>query len=254
MKTYYFLFLSFIVYAFLGWLLEVLYHIYTEKRFINRGFLYGPICPIYGFSAVLFILVLNPFKNNIILVFIYGSLIASFLELITGYFLDWLFNTKWWDYSNEKFNFKGYICIKFSIYWGLIAVIFMNLIHPQVFKIINFINNRYGEKIYSILFALILIDSVLTLNSLYELRNIYIELHEILSEIKSNIDKLNRSLPLDAKNKIENRIELLLEMRERVLNRISFKQKLLIRSYPTLKSSKFNNALSNIIEKHKLNK
>ncbi|MCX7951565.1 MAG: putative ABC transporter permease [Clostridiales bacterium] len=254
MKTYYFLFLCFIVYSFLGWLLEVLYHIYTQKRFINRGFLYGPICPIYGFSAVLFIILLNPFKNNPISVFLLGSLIASFLELITGYILDLLFNTKWWDYSNEKLNFKGYICARFSVYWGLIAVIFMDLVHPEVFKLINFINTRYGEKIYSVLFALILIDSVLTLNSLYELKNIYIELHDILSEIKSNMDKLNRSLPYDAKTKIENRIESLLEMRERVLNRISFKQKLLIRSYPTLRSKRFSNALSHIIEKYKLHK
>lgn len=254
MQTYYFLFLSFIVYAFLGWTLEVLYHIYKQRRFINRGFLYGPICPIYGFSAVLFILVLNPFKDNIILVFIIGSLIASIMELITGYVLDLLFNTKWWDYSNEKYNFKGYVCARFSIYWGFIAIVFTQLIHPQVYKIIYFINNRYGEKIYSILFALILIDSVLTLNSLYELKNIYIELQDILSEIKNNLENLNRSLPLEAKNKIENRIESLLEMRERVLKRISFKQKLLIRSYPELKSVRFNSALSHIIEKYKLHK
>lgn len=254
LKTYYFLFLSFIIYSFLGWIIEVLYHIYKEKHFINRGFLYGPVCPIYGTSAVLLILSLTPFKNNYILVFIIGAIIVSILEYFTGYVLEMLFNTRWWDYSKEKFNINGYVCARFSIYWGIFSVILISIIHPNISNLIYFFNDRYGEKIYSILFALLVMDSVLTVKSLFDLKDIYKELQEILIEIKNNIEKLklNATISTEAKLKLENKIEALTEIKERILRRLSFKHKLLIRSYPKLKSNKFEGALSQIIEKYKL--
>lgn len=253
MNKLYYLFLSFLIYSFFGWTIEVLYHIYKDKRFINRGFLYGPICPIYGFSAVVFIIALTPFRNNFIITFIIGSLIASIIEYITGYFLEILFHSKWWDYSNEKLNIKGYVCLKFSIYWGVFAVIFMKLIHPKINNIILFISDKYGEWVYNLLFACILIDAVLTINSLFELKSIYIELQEILTEIKNTLDKLSESVSIETKIKLENKIESLNFIKEKVLNRLSFKQKLLLRSYPKIKSYKFESALQHIKEKYKLN-
>lgn len=253
LNRFYYLFLSFIIYSFFGWTIEVLYHIYKNKRFINRGFLYGPVCPIYGFSAVVFIISLTPFKNSFILTFLIGSIIASIIEYITGYLLEIFFHSKWWDYSNEMFNIKGYICLKFSIYWGIFAVLFMNIIHPKINNVILFISEKYGEGLYNILFACILIDAVLTINSLFELKSIYIELQEILTETKNTLDKLSEAVSAETKLKLENRIENLNFIKEKILNRLNFKQKLLLRSYPKIKSNKFENALQHIKEKYRIN-
>jgi len=245
LARYYYLFLCFIFYSFLGWIIEVLYHIYKDKRFINRGFLYGPICPIYGFSAIILIITLENIKHPLV-IFIIGSIVASIIEYITGYLLELFFNTKWWDYSNEKFNIKGYICLKFSIYWGLFSLIFIKLIHPNVSSFVTILNQKYGEILYNILFIIFLIDALLTLNSLLELKSIFIELQEILNEIKSVIDKRNEIIKLETN--LEYKIESLIYLKNRVLNRLSFKQRMLIKSYPRLKSIKFNNELQQIIQ------
>ncbi|WDC83760.1 putative ABC transporter permease [Caloramator sp. mosi_1] len=253
MNKFYYIFLSFLIYAFFGWIIEVLYHIYKDKRFINRGFLYGPICPIYGFSAVVFIITLAPFKNNPLIVFLIGLVIASIIEYLTGYLLEVLFHSKWWDYSNERFNIKGYVCLKFSVYWGVFAVIFMNLIHPKIDKLILCINEKFNIWIYNVLLTCILLDALLTINNLFKLKSIYIELQDILTEIKSTIEKLSETVSIEARLKLESRIETLSYVKEKILSKLSFKQKLLLRSYPKIKSNKFENALQHIKERYKLN-
>ncbi|CDF58266.1 putative ABC transporter permease [Thermobrachium celere] len=245
MERYHYLFLCFIFYSFLGWIIEVLYHIYKDKRFINRGFLYGPICPIYGFSAVILIITLGKYKNPL-LIFIIGSLIASIIEYITGYLLELFFHTKWWDYSNEKYNIKGYICLKFSIYWGAFSLVFIKLIHPNVSKIITTINQKYGEIVYNIILVIFIMDTLYTINSLIELKSIFIELKEILDEIKNTIEMRNEMIKLE--NNLEGRIENLIYLKNKILNRLSFKQKLLIKSYPKIKSIKFENELQHVIQ------
>lgn len=246
MNTYYYLFYSFIFYAFFGWVLEVIFHIFTQKKFINRGFLYGPICPIYGVSAVFFIVFLSRFNNNYILIFLGGALLASLIELITGYLMEVLFNSKWWDYSNERFNIKGYICLKFSIIWGLLSVVFMKFINPLVSRVVFFIMRNFGEVLYSFLFAGLIIDIVLTVNSLIAFKALFKELQEILLETKSNMEELKENLALEVKEKIEGRIGYLSDVKERLIGRISQRHIYLIKAYPHLKSKKFDLAIEDI--------
>lgn len=110
----------FVIFSFLGWCMEVAYHTVCCGDFSNRGFLNGPVCPIYGVGAVSVIACLRPVEDSMVLLFIFATVITSVLEFITGYVLEKIFHTKWWDYSNTPFNIMGYICLKFSLCWGIV--------------------------------------------------------------------------------------------------------------------------------------
>ena len=129
----------FFIFAFLGWVMETLYSIYTLGHFTKRGFLYGPICPIYGFGALMLILFLAKYRNNNLKLFIYAAIIFSAFEYVVSYGLDALFAMHWWDYTNEFFNLNGRISIFYSFAWGIIAIIFINHVYPFLKKKINLI-------------------------------------------------------------------------------------------------------------------
>lgn len=126
----------FLIYAFLGWCIEVAWCGIGEGRFVNRGFLNGPVCPIYGAGAVAVILCLTPIKNTVLL-FFSSMIITSALEFITGFVLEKLYHTRWWDYSDIPFNIGGYICLKYSIYWGFVCIGLMKGIHPVVYGLVR---------------------------------------------------------------------------------------------------------------------
>ncbi|WP_168190087.1 putative ABC transporter permease [Caloramator sp. E03] len=245
MKAYYYIFYSFIVYSFFGWIIEVIFHLYKDKKFINRGFLFGPVCPIYGVSAVFFIVFLSRF-NNIIFIFLGGAVLASAIEIVTGYLMEVMFNAKWWDYSNEKFNIKGYVCLKFSFIWGALAVFFIKFLNPLISKIVYYFIENFGESLYSFIFGGFIVDIVLTLNSLIAFRSFFKELQDILLEIKSNVDNLKENLAFDVKEKIEERIDNLNGLKERLIGRINKRHIYLMKAYPHMKSKKFDLAIDDI--------
>ncbi|WP_236879572.1 glycerol-3-phosphate acyltransferase, partial [Clostridioides difficile] len=114
--------LYFFIYSFLGWTVESIGCSIASKRIINRGFLNGPICPVYGFGAVIVISLLGRF-NNVVIVFLLGMILTTILEYFTGFILETLFHAKWWDYSDRKFNIKGRVCLKNAIYFGVMSVL-----------------------------------------------------------------------------------------------------------------------------------
>jgi len=247
---YYYYFYSFIIYSFIGWITEVLYHFYKLKNFVNRGFLYGPVCPIYGGTAVLLIYLLSPFSNNILVLFAGGVFIASIIEYITGYAMEKLFNAKWWDYSDEKFNIKGYICLKFSFIWGIMSLIFIKYVNPLVSNITYFVMNNFGEILYNIILVLLISDVVVTINGLVTFRKLFIELQEVISEKAENLQKLNlTSLNNDIKDEISERLRVLHEIKERLYNRITVRQRHLLKAFPHISSNKFQQALEDLIRK-----
>lgn len=246
------LFYSFMVYSILGWLLEVVYHLLVEKRFVNRGFLHGPICPIYGTTAVLLIIALTNVSNSYIYIFIIGAAIASIVELIVGYILDAAFSTKWWDYSDEKLNIKGYICLKFSAYWGIISIVFMKIINPAISKIIYWITDKSNNIISAAILTILAADIILTINSLIAFRKLFAEIQEVLVEIRSNMDKLvTARINKENISNIHKRIEYLREVKEKLVLKINLRQKGLLRAYPHMNSNKFGSAIEEIKRKIK---
>ena len=136
----------FFIYAFLGWCTEVIYAAVNSGKFVNRGFLNGPYCPIYGFGVVAVVLCIYPIKDNLPVLFFGSVILTTLLEFITGFVLEKIFNEKWWDYSDEHFNIKGYICLKFSLMWGLACIIVIRVIHPLIIKFVDFVPHMPKEK------------------------------------------------------------------------------------------------------------
>ncbi|MBU5455114.1 putative ABC transporter permease, partial [Caproiciproducens sp. MSJ-32] len=151
------LILLFFIYSFLGWCLEVSYAAIKTGKFVNRGFLYGTVCPIYGLGALIVIISLNPIKNNILLLFLASILLTSFLEFLAGFLLEKIFQNKWWDYSDLPYNLKGYICLKFSIYWGIACIFIIKFIQPFIYTLINAIPIILGKIIIMLLILFIIV-------------------------------------------------------------------------------------------------
>lgn len=136
-QTLYEIIWIFFIYAFLGWCTEVAYAALDIGKFVNRGFLNGPCCPVYGFGVLIVVGILTPLKDNLLILFTGSVLLTTVLEYITGWILEKAFHNKWWDYSDKPFNVKGYICLKFSILWGLACTFIMVALHPAIFGFIK---------------------------------------------------------------------------------------------------------------------
>lgn len=161
--------LYFYIYSFLGWLVESIYCSALEQKIINRGFLNGPICPVYGVGALVVILGLYPYKDNIMAVFLLSIILTSTVEYITGTILEKIFKTSWWDYSKHKFNIQGKVCLLNSILFGILSVIIIEIVHPSIVDIIDESNKNI---LYIILiFAIIttIIDLIITAKALNSL-------------------------------------------------------------------------------------
>ena len=142
-------FLLFMIYSMIGWLMEVINQIIKEKKFVNRGFLIGPYCPIYGCGAVLITLFLNKYLSDPVTLFIMAILLCGTLEYLTSYIMEKLFNLRWWDYSKETININGRVCLRTIIPFGILGLIIMyitnpffigklNLLSPKVLRIITY--------------------------------------------------------------------------------------------------------------------
>ena len=139
--SYYHIFQYFLIYSFLGWCTEVAYAAVCEGRVVNRGFLNGPVCPIYGFGILAVFGTINTGLSrfgtgssytNLLLIFLCGMALTTMIELFGGWALDRLFHASWWDYSDKPFNFHGYICLQFSLLWGIGIVLVVEVLHPLI--------------------------------------------------------------------------------------------------------------------------
>lgn len=157
----------FIIYSFLGWCIEVIYHIISQKQFINRGFLKGAYCPIYGFGAIFIIYIFENFINNPFILYILAVIITSTLEYITAFILQKIFGLMWWDYTDENFNLHGYICLKFSLLWGIAALILTYIIHPKIMFITKMLNNKINNIFLIILLSTMLLDFIVSVIDLF---------------------------------------------------------------------------------------
>lgn len=198
------LLLLFLVYSFLGWCVEVSFVAVTTGRVVNRGFLNGPVCPIYGVGMLGALLLLEPVADNLVLLFFLGMLLCTLVELVGGWILERAFHTRWWDYTDKPFNLGGYVCLGFSIMWGFAVTFAVRLIHPLVFSLICWLPHLVGWILVGVLYALFLTDFVLTLITVIGLRKQLGELERVgqaLHTVGDTIsDRLgNSALAADAK-------------------------------------------------------
>lgn len=135
--TYYQILWYFLIYSFGGWIVEVIFHAVAIGKIINRGFLNGPVCPVYGFGVLSVFAMINTTQGNGValndgIIFVFGILLATIVELIAGWLLDICFHARWWDYSDKPLNFHGYICLEFSIIWGLAILLVVKVFQKVV--------------------------------------------------------------------------------------------------------------------------
>ena len=176
----------------------------TSGKVVNRGFLNGPVCPIYGVGMLGALLLLEPVSGNLLLLFLLGMLLCTLVELIGGWVLERAFHTRWWDYSDEPFNLGGYICLRFSIMWGVAVTFAVRLIHPLIFAMVNWIPMLPGGILLGLLYGLFTADFVLTLitviglrKQLGELERVGKALHTVGDAISDRVG--NSALAADAK-------------------------------------------------------
>jgi len=153
----------FFIYSFIGWNLEVIYYGVTEERFINRGFLSGPICPVYGLGFYAAVWLFAPLANNFFIIFFGMATACTIVELIAGEILYHTFHMRWWDYSDYKLNYKGYICARFYIYWGIACSLGIYALHPAVLTIVHHIALPIKGFLLIIFTILLVTDIIVTI-------------------------------------------------------------------------------------------
>ena len=163
MNEIYYYFLLFLIYSFIGWLIEVIGKLIEKHKFINRGFLVGPICPIYGHGCILMILTLSRYKDNPLILFINAIFICSLLEYFTSYFMEKIFKARWWDYSTKKFNLNGRICVETMIPFGILGSLVICVINPIFEYLLNLFNFETIKIIAIVLFIIYIIDYTISL-------------------------------------------------------------------------------------------
>lgn len=234
-------FLYFITYAFLGWICESAYKSIFRKKIINSGFLNGPLCPIYGFGAMLIIYLLTPIQHNPILVFILGVLSTSILEYFTSWLLEVLFHMSWWDYSKHKFNIHGRVCLLNATMFGIMSLFVMYIVHPFTESIINKIDMNVQVIIAGLLLVMVIIDLVVSTISVMNMNKSLQRIHDYLHYIFENVD----SIPEKIKNDNEVIIQRLIKKREQMK-----------KAFPNIEHKRFDvsvKSLNEIIVKTKEN-
>lgn len=163
MNEIYYYFLLFLIYSFIGWLIEVIGKLIEKHKFINRGFLIGPICPIYGHGCILMILTLSRYKDNPLVLFVNAIFICSLLEYFTSYFMEKIFKARWWDYSTRKFNLNGRICAETMIPFGILGTLVICVINPIFEYLLNLFNFETIKITAIVLFIIYIIDYTISL-------------------------------------------------------------------------------------------
>ncbi|QIB68655.1 hypothetical protein Ami103574_04665 [Aminipila butyrica] len=203
----------FIIYSFLGWCTEVAYAAVNSGKFINRGFLNGPVCPIYGFGVLLVISCLTPLMDNKILLFLGAVLLTSTLEWLTGFTLEKVFHGKWWDYSQVPFNLNGYICLKFSIIWGLACLLIVDLIHPLTRIVVGNFPLTAGRVVLALALTILLADGISTVMTVNKLNRQLNRLNEIGEKLRIISDELGENI-YESVSAIKERSEKLKDLSE----------------------------------------
>ncbi len=196
----------FILYSFIGWFMEVVWTFVTDRKIVNRGFLIGPYCPIYGTGCLLLIILLDRFKYNVFLLFFMSVIVCSILEYFTSFLMEKLFKARWWDYSSRRFNLNGRICAETMIPFGILGVLVVYFLNPFFSNIIVFNN-----IVFIIIFLLFITDFFVSFG--------------IIENMKGTISSVTH----DSTEEITKRVkELLLQK--------SYLHKRLINAFPSFKS------------------
>ena len=188
--TYYDILFSFFIYGFLGWCSEVAFAAFKQHSFVNRGFLNGPICPIYGIGVTVVVASLQPYVGNLILLYITSTILVTFLEWLTGFLLEKMFHHRWWDYSEMPLNIGGYVCPLFSAIWGVACVLIVKLIYPFTDKLVSFLPIWLGKFLLVLLSIALIVDICITVQGILKFNKRLALMEDIAKELRNISDQI----------------------------------------------------------------
>lgn len=251
----------FIIYSILGWVMESIVRSVCEKKLINTGFLKGPCCPIYGIGAIIMFLFLNSFENKPILLFSLAIVILTLWEYLVGVLLETLFHTKYWDYSNHKFNFQGRICLVNSLSWGVLGVIFIKFLHPFIQMLISYVDKNLLTYTIIIISIVFLVDMVVSIINVMNIKSTLEKIEEMNKEIKEKLKEL-KNLNLKKEKDIEKTtgeniqklIEELKKKRNKTILRLYKNVYRLKKAFPAINTKEISEVLNKKIELRKKRK
>ncbi|MCR5518081.1 MAG: putative ABC transporter permease [Lachnospiraceae bacterium] len=264
----------FLIYSFGGWIAEVMFHAVRMGKVINRGFLLGPVCPIYGFGLVFIVKVYGLFEFGLIGSFAIGIVLATLIELIGGYLLYELFGARWWDYSDKKFQLGGFICLEFSLIWGFAATFIVKLVHPAVVSFVErFLSGMVGwgfAVILSLIYVADLVITVITVNrfnadlrALNDLANGIKHVSDNLSEVIGGntlqgaqyIDEQRVKAALfkaevrdDMSEAYNDAVKKMCNLKNKMMKRRFLGEYRLLRAFPSMQHRKYKFALKEIMD------
>ena len=254
----------FIIYAFLGWCSEVAFAAVNKGKFVNRGFLNGPVCPIYGVGMLIVVLCLWNLRDRPLLLFLGSALLTTALEFVTGFVLERFFRDKWWDYSDMPFNIKGYVCLKFTILWGLAASFIIGAIHRFIYMLIEKTPFVLGAILLAVFSAAFIADFIVTLTALVKLPKKLKAMAEAERALRAVSDKIGENISdttIAAKEKGEAlaeenklRLEELKAEYEKKKKEFSamlernFVQRRIFKAFPNLKNGRYKAIFDRISE------
>lgn len=250
----YFYLWSFFAASFVGWLLEVAYAAVTEKKFVNRGFLNGPFCPIYGVGVVLMDGVLSRF-NNMAIIILGAFVLGAALEFVTGFLMEKIFRQKWWDYSDKPHNFKGYICLEFSVVWAVVGAVSVRVLLPLLRQAVRLIPRPVGMVILTVVAVIFVFDLLLTVFSVIGLNRRLKNMERISYIVGTDAQKAGEpvsaaALRIRAKvqgfdEKKKQKLLALEEKYKRALRRNKLYVRI-IKAFPNLRSIRYNEQLEEV--------
>ena len=214
------IFLQFLAYSFLGWACETIYCSIGQGKFVNRGFLNGPLCPVYGFGAMAVLVFLRPIQNNIPLLFLCGMLVTSVIEYITGYLLEKLFATKWWDYSTYRFNIHGRVCLRNSLMFGVLSVVAARVVDPVVRGAIYSLPFWASVSMSAVLLVILLVDLVLTVRTILDINSVLRQFHQLVEQAKLDTAEYLRQSHQEFQQKLEQTTEQVKQSQQELHQRI----------------------------------
>lgn len=204
----------FYFYCFFGWCFESTFVSIKNKRLVNRGFMRGPFLPLYGCGAIMMLVVSMPFQDNVVLTYIAGCIGATVLEYVTGVTMEALFKVRYWDYSNQKFNFQGHICLSSSLAWGFLTILMTKVVHKPIEQAVMAIPRNVLGTVTLLLTIYIAVDFALSFKAAMDLRNILIKMQKVREEMERMQRRLDVIIAFNNQEKEQKRQERELKMDE----------------------------------------
>ncbi len=239
----------FIIYSIAGWLLESIFKSVSERKIINTGFLKGPFCPIYGCGAIIMFLFLKEFEGNILILFIVCFFTLSIWEYIVGIYLETVFKTKYWDYSDHKFNIKGRVCLTNSTYWGVLGTIFIKYIHPFVENELSLINIKFLQITIIIITILFIVDTITSIIKVKNIKSTLQRIEELNNQIKEKLEELNsKDYKLEIKENVHEKISDLKNRKNRMFKNLYKTVYRLKKAFPKIQDKEITEILNRKLE------